>query len=98
MNALQNPQNLQNLQNFQGQDFQKLVFVFNAIMDGWKVKQLENNVFEFEKELAEIPKKYLTNNGTDVKDTFLFKFLKNNLSLECALPRQRENAFIGYRN
>ena len=99
--CLQDLQDLQDPQNsltIQGQDFQQLVFVFNAIMAGWKVKQLENNVFEFEKDLVEIPKKYLTNNGTDVKDTFLFKFLKNNLSLECTLPRQRENVFLGYQN
>jgi hypothetical protein len=30
---------------------QKMVFVYNAIMKGWTVRKLENNQFEFTKDL-----------------------------------------------
>ena len=73
--------------------FQELVFIYNAIMNGWKVKQIGNGVFEFEKNLEDIPKKYKNESGKDVKDSFLFKFLKNNLSLEC-----RINNYASIRN
>ena len=72
-------------------NFQELVFIYNAVMNGWKVKQLGNGLFEFEKDLQDIPKKYQSESG--VKDSFLFKFLKNNLSLEC---RINENASMRY--
>ena len=64
-------------------EFQKLLLLFNAIANGWSVKQLNRNQFEFEKDLASIPNRYKTQDGSDVKDSFLFKFLRNNLSLEC---------------
>jgi hypothetical protein len=65
-------------------NFQELVFIYNAIMNGWKVKQIGNGLFEFEKDLQDIPKKYKCSES-GVKDSFLFKFLKNNLSLECKI-------------
>ncbi len=75
-------------------DFQRVIFLFNAVMNGWSVRQLDENNFEFEKDLALIPNKYKTQDGKDVKDSFLFKFLKNNLSLECKY--NNVNAFLGY--
>lgn len=73
------------LNNQTAQTFQQLVFIYNAMMDGWTVKQIGNGLYEFEKDLMDIPSKYRNQSGTDVKDTFIYKFLKNNLSLECRL-------------
>jgi hypothetical protein len=76
--------------------FQQLLFVYNAITNGWSVKQIGNGLYEFEKDISEIPTRYKNSKGTDVKDTFIFKFLKNNLSLECRIPKNTQNAFIDY--
>jgi len=76
--------------------FQQLVFIYNAITNGWEVRDLGNGFYEFEKDLAEIPSKYKNQLGTDVKDSFLFKFLKNNMTLECRIPTNNQHASIGF--
>jgi len=73
--------------------FKQLLFVYNSIMNGWTVKHIGNGQYELEKNLSEIPSKYKTNgpNGIqDVKDTFIYKFLKCNLKDSCSsLERHR---------
>ena len=75
------------------QRFQQVVFIFNAITNGWEVRNLGNGHFEFEKDLSAIPSKYKNEHGTDVKDSFLFKFLKNNMTMECRIPSNKQ---LGY--
>lgn len=35
--------------NFMQKEIQKMIFVYNSILSGWTVKKLENNKFEFTK-------------------------------------------------
>jgi hypothetical protein len=51
---------------------QKMVFIFNAILDGWTVKMIEENIFEFKKDRD--------NREVDLND-YLRKFVLHNLSL-----------------
>ena len=53
--------------------FQKMLFIYNAIEDGWNVKK-KNNCYVFTKK---------NNNKKEViKDNFLEKFMKTNLELK----------------
>jgi len=53
--------------------FQKMLFIYNAIEDGWNVKK-NNNSYIFTKK---------NNNKKEViKDDFLVKFMKTNLELK----------------
>ena len=61
---------------------QQMVFIYNCVMNGWKVQRLDDGRFEFEKELTCISPEEKMNGGKDVKDTFVYKFLRNHLSLE----------------
>lgn len=63
---------------------QQLVFVFNAIKDGWSIRRVNANTLEFEKSIKDIPQKYVKR-GNNIKDSFVFKFLRNNASMERAL-------------
>jgi hypothetical protein len=36
-----------NERNIDYKDIQKMIFIFNAINDGWHVKKIDNNKFEF---------------------------------------------------
>ena len=69
--------------------FQQLLFIFNAITNGWEVREVSSGVYECEKDIAAVPTKYKNANGTDVKDSFIYKFLKNNLSQQCKLSNTR---------
>lgn len=60
---------------------QQMVFIYNAVMNGWQVQKIDNGSFEFQKQLACIEPANKNEIGTDVKDSFIYKFLRNHLSL-----------------
>ena len=52
----------------------KMTFVYNALLNGWTVRKLKNNKFEFSKNKEEIKKEvYL--------DNFLNKFINTNINV-----------------
>tara|TARA_B100001093_G_C26722723_1_gene968572 strand:+ start:463 stop:723 length:261 start_codon:yes stop_codon:yes gene_type:complete len=52
----------------------KMTFVYNALLNGWTVRKLKNNKFEFSKNKEEIKKEvYL--------DNFLNKFINANINV-----------------
>lgn len=53
----------------------KMSFIYNALMNGWTIKKLKNNKFEFSKNSTEEIKKefYL--------DGFIDKFINTNLNI-----------------
>jgi len=54
---------------------QKMIFIYNAITDGWAVKMLEDGRFEFQKERKKVT--------SDVcMDSFLQSFVKNYMKLD----------------
>ena len=56
----------------------KMIFIFNALNDGWIVKKINNNQYEFIKTINNndyLKQIYLDNN-------FLNNFINNNLKLE----------------
>ncbi len=56
-------------------EIQKMVFIFNAINDGWTVKKLDIGKYEFLMDKEKIKKEIIL-------DDYLKKFIKNNLSIE----------------
>lgn len=55
-------------------EVQKMIFIYNAVKDGWTVRMLENGKYEFKK------------NKTDAKqevylDTYISKFIRENLNM-----------------
>ncbi len=54
---------------------QKMVFIYNAVLSGWTVSQLENNKFEFTKPKNNLKKEVNLNN-------YLQKFISYNLNIE----------------
>lgn len=53
----------------------KMNFIYNAIQNGWEVKKLENNKFEFKNFNKEIRKEFYL-------ESFLDKFVENHLTIE----------------
>lgn len=56
-------------------EVQKMVFIFNAVNDGWTVKKLDIGKYEFLMDKEKIKKEIIL-------DDYLKKFIKNNLSVE----------------
>ena len=54
--------------------FYKMSFIYNAIIDGWSVKYLNNNKFEFINKDSAIKKEFLLENSLD-------KFIESNLNI-----------------
>ena len=54
---------------------QKMIFIYNALLQGWTIKMIESDKFEFTKGTELIKKEV---NMTD----FLKKFIQYNLSIE----------------
>ena len=52
---------------------QKMLFIYNSLWDGWTVKKLEGEKFEFTKDNV--------NNENERKEINLETFIKNNLNL-----------------
>ena len=53
----------------------KMLFIYNAINEGWTVKKLNNNKYEFKNNDKEIKKEFILEN-------FLDKFIDNNLTID----------------
>ena len=53
----------------------KMLFIYNAVLNGWTVKKLSNNKFEFKKNKEDVKKEiYL--------DSYLDHFTKTNLNID----------------
>jgi hypothetical protein len=63
--------------------FQKMLFVFNALMSGWTVKMVENNTFEFKKDRK---------NQEVNLDNYLRTFVLQNLSVDNIPSISNENS------
>lgn len=61
--------------NFENTQIQKMIFIFNAVNDGWTVKKLDVDKYEFNMDTEKIKKEI-------VLDDYLKKFIKNNLDVE----------------
>jgi hypothetical protein len=61
--------------NFENTEIQKMVFIFNAVNDGWTVKKLDVDTYEFNMDKEKIKKEIIL-------DDYLKKFIKNNLDVE----------------
>ena len=61
--------------NFENTQIQKMVFIFNAVNDGWTVKKLDVDTYEFNMDKEKIKKEIIL-------DDYLKKFIKNNLDVE----------------
>jgi hypothetical protein len=55
-------------------DIQKMIFIFNALHDGWTVKKIQDNKFEFTKENEKIQKEI-------VLEDYIKKFLKFDVNI-----------------
>ena len=60
------------LNNIQYNDIQKMIFLCNALNDGWTIKKLKNNKYEFIKNKEQFIKKEID----------LEEFIKYNLNIE----------------
>ena len=64
-----------NFSGIENNEIQKMIFIFNAINDGWTVKKLEEGKYEFNIDKDKIKKEIML-------DDYLKKFIKNNLNIE----------------
>tara|TARA_B100001093_G_C26430487_1_gene843793 strand:- start:65 stop:307 length:243 start_codon:yes stop_codon:yes gene_type:complete len=63
----------------------KMAFIYNAIINGWSVKYLDNNKFEFINKDEEIKKEFFLEN-------FLDKFIDSNLNIETILQNMQKSS------
>ena len=56
-------------------EIRKMIFIYNALNDGWTVNKLENNKFQFKKDKEKAPKEFYLNG-------FLQDFLISNMNTE----------------
>jgi hypothetical protein len=63
---------------------QKMVFVFNAVLAGWSVRMVDNDMFEFSKDA--------TNQEVNLEE-YLRRFVAHNLSIDC-LNHSQENSSL----
>ena len=63
--------------------FQKMLFVYNALMSGWSVKMVENDKFEFKKDRK---------NQEVNLDNYLRTFILQNLSVDNIPSISNENS------
>jgi len=54
---------------------QKMIFIYNALLNGWTIRMLEKNKFEFIKDKESIKRE------VDLSD-YLRKFIQYNLNIE----------------
>ena len=51
-----------------------MIFIYNALLEGWTVKKTQQNQFRFSKDL---------NNNQDILvENYLDKFIKNNMNIK----------------
>lgn len=55
-------------------EFQKMIFIYNALKDGWSVKMINNGKYEFKKSKTNIKKELLL-------EDYLKKFIEYNLNI-----------------
>lgn len=67
-----------NLVNTYSSELYKMIFIYNTLINGWTVKMLDNNQFQFTNSNKEIRKKYLSK-------TFLRDFIDKNMNIEESL-------------
>lgn len=65
------------MEQISSKEIQKMVFIYNAINDGWSVKKIEKSKYEFTKELNNFKNKKEIN-----FENYLKKFLLFNMSIE----------------
>jgi len=53
----------------------KMTFIYNAVMNGWTVKKLKNNNFEFMNNKEELKKEFYL-------DNFLEDFINSNFNID----------------
>ena len=58
---------------------QKMVFIYNALLQGWTIRMIENDKFEFTKDRESIKKE------VDLAD-YLRKFIQYNLNIDNLRP------------
>ena len=56
-------------------DVQKMLFIFNALNDGWTVKKIDNDKFEFLKDKEKIKKEIIL-------EECIKKYIKYNINIE----------------
>ncbi len=64
---------------------QKMLFIYNAVIDGWTVKILSKDKYEFKKSKSSISK------NIDIND-YLKDFVKNNLSINNIINNNKANS------
>ena len=70
------PQSSNNIdeRHIEYKDIQKMVFIFNALNDGWTVKKIDTNKFEFIKDNEKIQKEIIL-------EEYIKKYIKYNIQL-----------------
>ena len=70
------PQSSNNIdeRHIEYKDIQKMVFIFNALNDGWTVKKVDTNKFEFIKDNEKIQKEIIL-------EEYIKKYIKYNIQL-----------------
>jgi len=68
-------------------ELQKAVFVYNAVINGWTVKFLDDGKYEFEKQFTPSlrfaePELAVTSNDGSIANQYLARFIRNNMSLD----------------
>jgi len=66
------------LSNMYNGELYKMIFIYNTLINGWTVKMLDNNRFQFTNSNKDIRKKYLSK-------TFLKDFIDKNMDIEESL-------------
>jgi hypothetical protein len=56
-------------------EFYQLIFIWNAKCDGWKVKKIDDNMYEFKKHLKNLSIEELNSVNTD---DYIHEFIKKN--------------------
>ena len=59
-------------ENINYKDIQKMIFIFNALNDGWLVKKIDNNKFKFIKNNKHIEKEIIL-------EDYVKKYIKYNM-------------------
>lgn len=54
-------------------DIQKMIFIFNALNDGWTIKKIDNDKFELKKDKEKITKEIIL-------DECIQKYIKYNIT------------------
>tara|TARA_B100000575_G_C23142410_1_gene665299 strand:+ start:7218 stop:7454 length:237 start_codon:yes stop_codon:yes gene_type:complete len=62
------------LQNIDLHNIYKMTFIYNAVLNGWTVKKLKNNNFEFSNNNEELKKEFYL-------DNFIKDFVQSNMNI-----------------